>query len=612
MSDSEQDMAETIAPSTTRPGFCQRPWLCALRLSGVYFLITLVLLKPFYFTPDDLFMQCTVSGLGVVQTPTEHLLYTHVLIGNVLKGLYGWAPNVDWYPIYLLISLFFSFFVITYCLFRRFPWKVAWTLYSIFHLSVGWHLMTYLQFSNVSAQVSLSGVILFLANLEDKKRFTVRDLLIPLLLCLLGSLIRKEVFLLVCLIILPWALFAVFRIGRPTDKAVGAPIGLLTIKRILLSGLFAITALGLTRAAWNYNYNYFKQSPGWEHYYEQKELLNHFLDFDRVSVRAASAELLKEIGWTRGDLFLINDWYLDDFEIEDATKLKRLMVERPKSVRSSSLKNHGKAWTRVKQFFATTVRGMLPFLAVSLVFFLVFRFSNGRRSGILFILMLLWIFGVSHAIALEYNRLTVQIVIAMINVVFLCLLFQAGKPRSFIQSLLMARKEIKLPVVTLAVSILVFCALFRPIKHNVLHGLISTRFIETMVAMDKAPDSVFVSLGDSIPYTFIAPFKGVRTLFNSIQTLQVSDYSLMPDYRALKKEFGIENLDRALFERENLYLWNTRNPARKDAYRKMIKGRYGVDVLANDISEIKLLGKPLLFQYVKVKSGVETMEDEKN
>src|SRR5688572_28503851 len=91
-----------------------------VRASALFGLISvalfLVCFTPIYETNDDVVMMNTASGQFFGQ-PSEHLIFTNVLIGFVLKVLYSMTEQVDWYAAYLYglhavgLSLLFYAFV---------------------------------------------------------------------------------------------------------------------------------------------------------------------------------------------------------------------------------------------------------------------------------------------------------------------------------------------------------------------------------------------------------------------------------------------------------------------------------------------------------------------
>ena len=63
-------------------------------------------------------MQLIASGVILTDTPDEHLLFSNVLIGLLLKLIYATVPNVSWYAIYQIATLAIAATAACYALLR--------------------------------------------------------------------------------------------------------------------------------------------------------------------------------------------------------------------------------------------------------------------------------------------------------------------------------------------------------------------------------------------------------------------------------------------------------------------------------------------------------------
>src|SRR5687768_6765802 len=80
-------------------------WAAAL---GVLLVALAVGTGTWYETSDDVGMNAGVAGGYGIAAPDEHLVFTNVLVGLVLKAAYQSAPGVPWYGLYLLTTLAFA------------------------------------------------------------------------------------------------------------------------------------------------------------------------------------------------------------------------------------------------------------------------------------------------------------------------------------------------------------------------------------------------------------------------------------------------------------------------------------------------------------------------
>src|SRR4051812_47652742 len=79
------------------------------------FAAVFTVLEPSFQTNDDLQLAMIASGTGISLQPDEHLVFTSVLIGHVLKALYTTWPSVAWYGLYLYAAQFLAQTTILYC-----------------------------------------------------------------------------------------------------------------------------------------------------------------------------------------------------------------------------------------------------------------------------------------------------------------------------------------------------------------------------------------------------------------------------------------------------------------------------------------------------------------
>ena len=94
----------------------RRPLVLAMLLTSLLFAIVLAIDSPAYETNDDVVMSMIASGTGVCLSPDEHLVFSHVSIGLVLKELYTLVPDFPWYGAYLLGAQFLSQLAIVYAM----------------------------------------------------------------------------------------------------------------------------------------------------------------------------------------------------------------------------------------------------------------------------------------------------------------------------------------------------------------------------------------------------------------------------------------------------------------------------------------------------------------
>ncbi len=147
--------------SPVERGFCDRlPLLSAIFVVVALFFVAIVVFCPGYDTNDDPMMSLIVAGKGTCQESDEHMVFTHFLLGWLLKSLYTAAPGIPWYGVYLLAVHTAAHVALVYMLFKqRLGWR--WLLvYLTYAATVGLSLLCALQFTTTAFLAVQSGVLL--------------------------------------------------------------------------------------------------------------------------------------------------------------------------------------------------------------------------------------------------------------------------------------------------------------------------------------------------------------------------------------------------------------------------------------------------------------------
>ena len=144
---------------------CKSTGVWALGVTLCLFGLTFLILTPVYDTNDDPSMALVASGYGNVGGADEHLLYSNVLIGIVLKRLYEAAPLVPWYGSYLLLIQFLVHWVLLYVLLLLNRNYVSVLVYCLFYLVVGVYCLTHLQFTTTAFLAGMAGLSMILASI---------------------------------------------------------------------------------------------------------------------------------------------------------------------------------------------------------------------------------------------------------------------------------------------------------------------------------------------------------------------------------------------------------------------------------------------------------------
>ncbi len=273
---------------------------------------------PKFETNDDVVMSMIASGVGFVDKPNDHLLYSHFLVGRLLNSLYRLNGALPWYAIYLLTSNIISIAVITNLILRKGNRLTSQILIPIFFLSVCLRPTQLLQFTTAASLASAAGAITFLSALEGELCW--RQLLKPLS----GS---------VCL----FALGAFIRFGSAKLIAVYAATFL--VARVLtdrnwlkLKIGFAFFALvvGMASAAEYSNEVYYARG-GWSEFYKLNPLRFSLTEFGRTTTLTTGIiSSFKAVGWSPADNDMFLKMYVLDRDIYSLDHLRQLDANIPR------------------------------------------------------------------------------------------------------------------------------------------------------------------------------------------------------------------------------------------------------------------------------------------
>lgn len=143
-------------------------WLTA-GLIVVFFLAVSFLAcgRPKFETNDDVVLSMLVAGVGFVDKPEHHILYSHYWIGRALCWLYSLTSVLSWYSLYLFAVQVMSMIVIVRTLLKRLEGRAAWLLISVFFIAVCLRPTQLMQFTTTASLLASAGALYFFDELAQ-------------------------------------------------------------------------------------------------------------------------------------------------------------------------------------------------------------------------------------------------------------------------------------------------------------------------------------------------------------------------------------------------------------------------------------------------------------
>jgi hypothetical protein len=327
------------------------PLRCALLAVLVLEAFVVLAFHPSYESNDDVAMTMIAAGKGISPAPDEHLIFTNVIVGRALSWLYTAAPDVPWYGSYLLLIHCTAQVAILYCTLvlgrlpspkqgqagKRLPsspftdvacgelealsCKNVWPrcgLYVLYFTIVEVPLLNVLQFTTTAFLASQAGIFLAVLAWERRARLPDATVVGPCCtaaaLLFLGGIVRIESLAMALLVAAPLGILLV----RNASRGTLLPIGIT---------LFAAgTAIALAIA---YDSRYYECDPQWHGFRGYNQLRGKFHDECWSFYSPETAYVFASAGWSENDHTMITNWFSDDPELYSPAKLHQIVAAYP-------------------------------------------------------------------------------------------------------------------------------------------------------------------------------------------------------------------------------------------------------------------------------------------
>jgi hypothetical protein len=290
-----------------------RPLLVACLATLGVVLPALAFFAPQYDTNDDTSMNLIAAGRAFADRPDEHLVFTNVVIGLVLKWLYGVAPLTPWYGLYQLVTLSAASVATIDVLLRVSPGVRQAGLAWLYLVAVFLPSLLIVQFTKTAFLASLAGLMLLLAPAGGAPHRSRLAELAGAALVVLGSLIRFESLLMACLMALPVVVAGALRLRREAWRP-AVPLAASLVVAVALYGL---------------NAAYYARDPEWKDFYAYNALRVQFTDYHRYHSEAAGPTF-EAAGWKPVDLNMLESWFFADPDKYSLATLRKIVAEAPR------------------------------------------------------------------------------------------------------------------------------------------------------------------------------------------------------------------------------------------------------------------------------------------
>lgn len=537
-----------------------RPLAAATILAACLFVATLSILDPYYETNDDAVMNSIAAGQLLTGEPDEHLVFTNVLIGLVLKRLYQTFPEGPWYGGYLLAVHLLSTIGLLFGLLRfNASGRQLVFLLVVFVLLVVPGL-SHVQFTRTASLATLAGLSLFLSAVSlTRPQSRVYQLLCAAALIFIGSLIRWQACVLVVMLATPIAAYVtVLREG--------------VSRAALIRAAAFIGATGaVCLAAWSFNQASYAQDAGWERFWRLQRFRTGVTDYRRLDFTPETKTHFDSADWSENDLRMVRDWFgfLDD-EVYSDEKLAYLEANAFSEDRVFD-------YQRLPQLGRLLLADRMLAALGLLVIARLAQTSVDTRN----LVMVGAVFGLSLLAAwfvVTDLRLVSRVSHAMFSVPVLAVMTLPYLPGGWWRSASSIERVMRVaPVAVLVPVVLIYGA--GRLDASEVRLAASRDTVERIKMLDLEPDDVVVVWGGDLPYEeMVRPLDDGQ--LEDVTLLATGWPVLSPFTTERIRHLGIDNLYQALYTRDDLYLaaFGMRLPG----YARFVCEHYGQE-LAFDV-----------------------------
>lgn len=335
-------------------------WCCrstggrALGITICLFGLTFLLITPVYDQPDDSTMGLVVSGYGNVDGPDEHLFYSNILIGLILKQLYLTAPLVPWYGAYLLLIQFLAHWILLSAILllkRDYRCVVG---YILFYLVVGIYCLTHTQFTTTAFLAGMAGLAVFLSSLFLDAEGSHHSWLkwIGALCLIASSMIRYASFQMLVLASVPLLLVTVFHYLK-----------VINFKPYLVPA--AVAVIGVLGCKM-YDTQYYQQDDDWRDFVQYHAAVSGVTEFVLVPYTEETKPVFENVGWSYADYLMIRNFNYLDPETFSSANLRNFKKQK----NAMNLRKHPPVMqARVNAFKTALTNPVSVFCIVAAIFF---------------------------------------------------------------------------------------------------------------------------------------------------------------------------------------------------------------------------------------------------
>jgi hypothetical protein len=527
--------------------------------SGACLALALWIVTLGFESNDDVGMAEIVSGL-TTGAPSAELIFSNILIGSVLKFLYGLTDRVNWYTLYLLGAHFVALTGLLWAFLRLQPSRKAVILFALLFVEFEVALLLRLQFTSTAILAAVGGLVLLLSRDETSGRRSSLATGWGAALLIMAGLIRPDGMYYAIVLLVP--LFAYealcFRRWRPF-----VAIGLSII----------VVAMAAACDGWHY-----RSDPAWREFMAYNRARASIHDLPIVTYEPNTRFFFNRVGWSYTDFGMFTNWFFSDRETFSRERLEAILKLF-----------EGSEWSRAKspQYLADSLRPLSvfpPLVYANLLLAIVL--AAGSRLRMLLVVAGAYVLLDSLLVVFSwYAKLPARIVLpAYLSVVVMAfyVVLREASLRRHLMPLAYDFAWLRPLTAVAAVAFAAYYALaFFPVAVsqisksdlNQRDQQVLALFVRTLRERYVRPDpqAIFLNWGGRFPMFFTAPWDNYREI-RKLRMLGLGWNIHSPQYDAAVSRLGLGDLYRASYTNPNVFLFS--EPASLQQLQRFVQEHY--------------------------------------
>jgi len=277
----------------------------------VLMLLTFAILQIRFETNDDAGIMYIVAGYNT-GTPSPLTLFTNIIFGYLLSGLYTLIPIIPWYGITHIFLIFISLTMILkslikVCVKREAPIVVPFVIFFFLYIFFMLYYTAALQFSTTPAIAGAAACVLTASLYFDESiRARVVDCIAIVSLLFFSYIIRSESGFVVLCYFATVLIFIIAKFIASSDR---------NIKQLRTLVLLCVCTVVLLISATIFD-TYKDERKGMTEYRSFYKQLSGYIDL-RITPYSEAPELYANIGWDSNLQSLVNNWFFMDERVTE-------------------------------------------------------------------------------------------------------------------------------------------------------------------------------------------------------------------------------------------------------------------------------------------------------